>query len=329
MTLLKVKDLTVHVKAGASIAPIIDGLSFQIDAGQCLGIVGESGSGKSSVALAVMGLLNRQALRVGGTVALDGTNLATLGAAQMRARQGNDIAMIFQDPASSLNPVQRIGMQIVEGLRAHRRISHADAVGLAIDALGRVGMPDPVGMMRRYPHQLSGGQRQRVMIAMAVILKPRLLVADEPTTALDLTIQAQILALLKDLVRDTGMALMLITHDLGVVAEMADQVIVLYAGGAVEAGPTAQVLNHPRHPYTVGLMAAHPSLEIKQERLTPISGTPPRLSQRPVGCAFHPRCDLAIEACRTSAPPIVGLQGGQSAACFRLDATRLSDLVPA
>lgn len=321
MTLLDVKNLTVHVKAGASIAPIIDGLSFRLDAGQCLGIVEESGSGKSSVALAVMGLLNTQALRVGGKIALDGVDLTLLRAAQMRARQGSDIAMIFQDPASSLNPVQRVGAQIIESLRAHRRVSRADAARQAIAALGRVGIPDPAGMMQRYPHQLSGGQRQRVMIAMAVILKPRLLVADEPTTALDLTIQAQILALLKDLVRDTGMALMLITHDLGVVAEMADNVIVLYAVTAVEAGPTAQVLNHPRHPYTLGLMAAHRSLEVKQDRLMPIPGTPPRLSQRPVGCAFHPRCSLAGDACTLSVPPTAMVQGAQSAACFRLAAT--------
>ena len=320
MTLLDVTGLTVDVRASGRVAPIIDGLSFQLDAGQCLGIVGESGSGKSSVALAVMGLLNAQALQVGGRVLLDGTDLINLPPAQMRSRQGHDIAMIFQDPASSLNPVQRIGAQIIESLRAHRRIGRAQAARLAIDVLGRVGMPDPAGMMARYPHQLSGGQRQRVMIAMAIILKPRLLVADEPTTALDLTIQAQILALLKDLVRDTGMALLLITHDLGVVAEMADQVIVLYAGRAVETGPAAQVLNQPRHPYTVGLMAAHPSLDTRADRLTPIPGTPPRLWQRPLGCAFHPRCGLADPACIAAVPAPVAVSATHAAACFRLNA---------
>jgi oligopeptide/dipeptide ABC transporter ATP-binding protein len=321
MTLLDVTGLTVNVRAGGRVAPIVDGLSFQLGAGQCLGIVGESGSGKSSVALAVMGLLNPRALNVRGRVALDGSDLVTLSPAQMRARQGHDIAMIFQDPASSLNPVQRIGAQIIESLRAHRRVGRAQATRAAIDALARVGMPDPAGMMARYPHQLSGGQRQRVMIAMAVILKPRLLVADEPTTALDLTIQAQILALLKDLVRETGMALLLITHDLGVVAEMADQVIVLYAGRAVETGPAAQVLNQPRHPYTIGLMAAHPSLETRQDRLTPIPGTPPRLWQRPVGCAFHPRCSLADGACIAAVPPTVALSATHAAACYRLNAS--------
>lgn len=320
MTLLAVKDLTVSVKAGASTAPIVDGLSFQIAAGRCLGIVGESGSGKSSVALAVMGLLNGEALQVGGRVELDGTDLVSLSPAQLRVRQGRDIAMIFQDPGSSLNPVQRVGTQIVESLRAHQKISGSEATRRAIEALARVGMPDPKGMLRRYPHQLSGGQRQRVMIAMAVILKPRLLVADEPTTALDLTIQAQILVLLKDLVRETGMALLLISHDLGVVAEMADDLIVLYAGRAVETGPVAQVLDAPRHPYTIGLMAARPDMDQPQVRLVPIPGTPPRLWQRPSGCAFHPRCSRATDLCTASPPPDMAVGPGQLAACFHTDA---------
>ncbi len=322
MTLLAVKDLTVSVKAGATTAPIVDGLSFQIGAGRCLGIVGESGSGKSSVALAVMGLLNAEALQVGGRVELDGVDLVSLSPAQLRARQGRDIAMIFQDPGSSLNPVQRIGAQIIESLRAHQKIGLPEATRRAIESLARVGMPDPKGMMQRYPHQVSGGQRQRVMIAMAVILKPRLLVADEPTTALDLTIQAQILVLLKDLVAETGMALLLISHDLGVVAEMADDLIVLYAGRAVETGPVALVLEAPRHPYTIGLMAARPDMDQPQAQLVPIPGTPPRLWQRPSGCAFHPRCALATEACRTSAPPDVVVGPDQTATCFRTDATQ-------
>ena len=328
MTLLAVKDLTVSVKTRAGTAPIVDGLSFQIDAGRCLGIVGESGSGKSSVALAVMGLLNAGALQVGGRVELDGTDLVALSPAQLRARQGCDIAMIFQDPGSSLNPVQRIGAQIIESLRAHQRISLPEATRRAIEALARVGMPDPKGMMQRYPHQLSGGQRQRVMIAMAVILKPRLLVADEPTTALDLTIQAQILLLLKELVAETGMALLLISHDLGVVAEMADDLIVLYAGRAVETGPVRQVLDAPRHPYTIGLMAARPDMDHPQARLVPIPGTPPRLWQRPTGCAFHPRCARATEACRTSVPPDIVVGPDQIATCFRTDATQAQQ-VPA
>ena len=329
MTLLAVKDLTVSLRSGQQSAPIVDGLSLQIEAGQCLGIVGESGSGKSTVALAVMGLLDKNALQVGGQVALDGTDLVGLSAAALRVRQGRDIAMIFQDPASSLNPVQTIGAQIVESLRAHRRMSRTEARTRAIDALTRVGMPDPTGMMRRYPHQLSGGQRQRVMIAMAIVLKPRLLVADEPTTALDLTIQAQILVLLKGLVRETNMALLLITHDLGVVAQMADQVIVLYAGRAVETGPVGQVLDHPRHPYTIGLMAAHPTPENRGQRLTPIPGAPPRLGARPKGCAFHPRCPLAEDACLAATPISVDLPGGQKAACLHLDATLGSAHEPA
>lgn len=326
MTLLAVKNLSVSVKAGANTAPIVDGLSFQISAGRCLGIVGESGSGKSSVALAVMGLVNGDALQVGGKVELDGIDLVTLAPAQLRARQGNDIAMIFQDPASSLNPVQRIGAQIIESLRAHQRISALEATRRAIEALARVGMPDPKAMMQRYPHQLSGGQRQRVMIAMAVILKPRLLVADEPTTALDVTIQAQILVLLKELVRETGMALLLISHDLGVVADMADDVIVLYAGRAVETGPVAQVLDAPRHPYTIGLMAARPDIDHPQSRLVPIPGTPPRLWLRPSGCAFHPRCAMAIDTCSASVPPAVAINRRQMVSCLRTDATQKSQV---
>ena len=320
MTILDVQSLSVRLKGAPADARIVDDLSFTINAGQCLGIVGESGSGKSTVALAVMGLLDRAALCPSGQVRLDGHDLLALTPGQLRARQGRDIAMIFQDPASSLNPVQRIGAQIVESLCAHQSLSRAEAAGRAIAALTRVGLPDPAGMMRRYPHQLSGGQRQRVMIAMAVILKPRLLVADEPTTALDLTIQAQILTLLKDLVHETGMALLIISHDLGVVAEMADEVIVLYAGRAVERGQTATLLDAPRHPYTQGLIAAHPRPETRGQRLTPIPGAPPNLMGRLVGCAFRPRCGRATMACE-SQPAMVALAPGHQAACLYLDQT--------
>ena len=321
MPVLEVQDLTVGLTGKVNAGPIVEGLNFAIDAGKCLGVVGESGSGKSTVALAVMGLLEAATLTAQGKVRLQGDDLLALRPADLRARQGRDIAMIFQDPSSSLNPVQRIGDQIVESLRAHQALSRTKAEAQAIAALTRVGMPDPAGMMRRYPHQLSGGQRQRVMIAMAVILKPRLLVADEPTTALDLTIQAQILVLLKGLVAETGMALLIISHDLGVVAELADEVIVLYAGRAVERGPTARVLDHPRHPYTIGLIAAHPRTETRGQRLTPISGAPPALMRRPKGCAFHPRCALATADCATLHPATITLTDGQAAACLHLDLT--------
>ena len=320
MTILDVQSLSVRLKGAPAHASIVDDLSFTINAGQCLGIVGESGSGKSTVALAVMGLLDRASLSPTGQVRLDGHDLLALTPGQLRSRQGRDIAMIFQDPSSSLNPVERIGAQIVESLCAHQRLSRQEAAARAIAALARVGLPDPAAMMRRYPHQLSGGQRQRVMIAMAVILKPRLLVADEPTTALDLTIQAQILALLKDLVHETGMALLIISHDLGVVAETADEVIVLYAGRAVERGRTATLLDVPRHPYTRGLIAAHPRPETHGQRLTPIPGAPPHLLGRPAGCAFRPRCGLATDACETQ-PAMVALAPGDQAACLHLDQT--------
>lgn len=317
MSLLDVRDLTVSLRTGAGSAMIVDALSLTLEAGQCLGIVGESGSGKSTAALAIMGLLSDRLIDVDGTVKLDGEDLLGMSPRRLRTHQGNDIAMIFQDPASSLNPVQRIGDQILECLLTHRRMSRKQAAELAAEALKQVGMPDPAGMMQRYPHQLSGGQRQRVMIAMAIILKPKLLIADEPTTALDLTIQAQILKLLKDLARDLNMALLLITHDLGVVSEMADTVIVLYAGRAVERGNTGDVLADPRHPYTAGLLRAHPSIDERCDRLLPIPGMPPKLWQRPSGCAFRPRCAMAQDICAVAQPePAFVDASDREVACF-------------
>ncbi|WP_264210176.1 ABC transporter ATP-binding protein [Leisingera thetidis] len=307
MALLDVTDLTVSLKAGARTAAIVERLSLRLDRGRCLGIVGESGSGKSTAAMAVMGLLANGPLRVSGQILFEGHDLAHLSAAAFRKLQGTGIAMIFQDPMSSLNPVMRIGDQIVECLQAHRRLTRAEARCRAVEALARVGMPDPDGMMARYPHQLSGGQRQRVMIAMAIVFEPKLLIADEPTTALDLTIQAQILQLLKTLARDLNMALVLITHDLGVVAGMADEVIVLYSGRDVERGPTGTVLENPQHPYTQGLLAAHPSLDGACGRLPSIPGTPPPVWQRPSGCAFRDRCPAATKDCALAQPQPVAL----------------------
>lgn len=316
MSLLDVKDLVVSLRERDRSAAIVDKLSLTLSEGECLSIVGESGSGKSTVALALMGLLSGGQLSVSGRVNCNGQNLIGQSSPQLRAIQGKQIAMIFQDPLSSLNPVHRIGDQIIESLKAHSRISRNEAATRAIDALARVGMPDPAGMMRRFPHQLSGGQRQRVMIAMAIVLKPKLLIADEPTTALDLTIQAQILQLLKTLARDLNMALLLITHDLGVVAEMADRVIVLYSGREVESGPTGAVLNAPRHPYTQGLLTAHPSLDARAERLVPIPGAPPSPWLRPQGCVFQPRCPRAMAACKDGRPDLTLSAGGHSVACF-------------
>ncbi|WP_291731804.1 ABC transporter ATP-binding protein [Leisingera sp. F5] len=305
MALLDVTDLTVSLTAGSSTATIIEQLSLRLERGKCLGIVGESGSGKSTAAMAIMGLLTDGPLRVSGQILFDGADLAQMRPAEFRKLQGTGIAMIFQDPMSSLNPVMRIGDQIVECLQAHRRLTNTNARGKAVEALARVGMPDPEGMMHRYPHQLSGGQRQRVMIAMAIVFEPKLLIADEPTTALDLTIQAQILQLLKKLSRDLNMALVLITHDLGVVAGMSDEVIVLYSGRDVEHGPTQEVLENPQHPYTRGLLGAHPSMDGDCGRLAPIAGSPPAIWQRPSGCVFHDRCPAAIDSCASVKPQLV------------------------
>ncbi|SLN69729.1 Oligopeptide transport ATP-binding protein OppD [Roseovarius albus] len=304
MDLLNVSNLTVSVVRQAHSAAIVDSLSFDLQQGQCLGIVGESGSGKSTAAMAIMGLLDSKSLNVSGKVIFDGTDLARLSPKEFRQLQGTEIAMIFQDPMSSLNPVLRIGDQIIECVQAHRRRNKKEAREKAVDVLTQVGMPDPEGMLERYPHQLSGGQRQRVMIAMAIVFEPRLLIADEPTTALDLTIQAQILELLKTLSRDLNMALILITHDLGVVSQMCDEVIVLYSGRDVERGPAEEVLEHPSHPYTVGLLGAHPSLDADDSRLTPIPGAPPSIWHRPSGCAFRDRCKHAKPQCAERIPSL-------------------------
>ncbi|WP_299866660.1 ABC transporter ATP-binding protein [uncultured Hoeflea sp.] len=317
MALLKVRNLTVAVGKRTHLADIVDALSFDLNRGQCLGIVGESGSGKSTAAMAIMGLLDGKSLEMSGSVVFDGTELTDLTPREFRRLQGSDIAMIFQDPMSSLNPVLRIGDQITECVLAHHRSSKKDAWDKSVDVLKQVGMPDPVGMMQRYPHQLSGGQRQRVMIAMAIIFKPRLLIADEPTTALDLTIQAQILELLKALSRDLDMGLILITHDLGVVSQMCDEVIVLYSGRDVERGPTQEVLEHPKHPYTIGLLGAHPSLDAEDAMLTPISGAPPSIWRRPSGCAFRDRCPQAEAMCADQVPELATVgHASHQAACL-------------
>lgn len=318
MLLLDVKNLSVHLKASSRSAPIVDGLSFQLEKGRCLGVVGESGSGKSTAALAIIGLLSDGVLNATGEAWFEDQELLGLSERAFRKLQGKDIAMVFQDPMSSLNPVQRIGDQIIECLLAHQNHTKAEAEALAIDALKRVGMPAPHTMMLRYPHQLSGGQRQRVMIAMAVVLKPKLLIADEPTTALDLTIQAQVLQLLKQLSVELDLALIFITHDLGVVAEVSDEVIVLYSGRSVEHGATGDVLEAPCHPYTQGLLAAHPSLEDDIDSFVPIPGQPPGPWQRPSGCAFRDRCTLALDICAQETPePVQVGPGNHRASCFR------------
>ena len=324
MTLLDVQDLSVSVGGSKAAAAIVENLSLSLDKGQSLGIVGESGSGKSTAALSIMGLMrDSKQIRTTGDVLFQGRNLLDMASSELRTVQGSAIAMIFQDPASSLNPVIPVGDQIAECIRTHSRLPGNEVKEQVIDALRRVGMPDPAATMRRYPHQLSGGQRQRILIAMAIALRPQLIIADEPTTALDLTIQAQILRLLKQLTAEMGTSLLLITHDFGVVSEMTEKLIVLYAGRVVEAGETRQVLRQPAHPYTRALLKAHPSLDDKVAELEPIPGAPPSIRQRPSGCAFRLRCALASDICASAQPALTALDGGShGAACHKLDAGR-------
>jgi peptide/nickel transport system ATP-binding protein len=291
--LLRVEGLRVEFPTADGVVVAVDGVDFAVAPGGTLGIVGESGSGKSVAALTALGLTRRQGARVFGRMLFDGQDLLALGEAQMRARRGRDLAMIFQDPLSALHPFHRVGWQLVEALRAHRDIAKVAARARAVELLELVGIPQPARRVDAYPHELSGGMRQRVMIAMALANEPRLLIADEPTTALDVTVQAQILALLGELQRTLGMALVIITHDLGVVAEIADEVAVMYAGQIVERGSARQIFDAPSHPYTWGLLRSRPTLRGPIAELVPIPGRPPSLIAPPSGCRFHPRCAYA------------------------------------
>jgi len=304
LTLLHIDNLTVCLDGVRAHRPILDAFSIRVAPGEVLGLVGESGCGKSTAALATMGLMSPSMKVKGGAIRFEGTDLLQMTNRSLRALQGAAISMIFQDPLNSLNPVHSVGDQVIEAVRAHRQLSRKQALEHARDLLDRVGMPDPQTMIRRYPHQLSGGQRQRVGIAMAIACNPRLIIADEPTTALDLTIQAQILRLLVDMIRETGTSLLLITHDLGVVSEMADRVAVMYAGRIVETGPTETVIAAPSHPYTSGLIAALPSLEAPRVSLAAIPGAPPDLSEASTGCLFAPRCRRTTSRCRTTRPEL-------------------------
>jgi peptide/nickel transport system ATP-binding protein len=306
VALLEVSDLSVvFARKGERPVTAVDGVSFSIDAGEVVGLVGESGCGKSVTSLAIMGLLPRRGVRIGGKGEFDGMNLLELSQDTMRDIRGRDVAMIFQDPLSSLNPVVPIGVQVTEVLERHRGMKGEAARREAVSLLDRVGIPDPRRRLKEYPHQLSGGMRQRALIAMAVACAPRLLIADEPTTALDVTIQAQILELLKDLVRDSGTALLMITHDLGVVAGMCETINVLYAGRVVETAPRRVLFYQHRHPYTVGLLGSIPRLDSPRgEKLTPITGSMRDVLPWPEGCAFTPRCFNRVDACVGSPPAL-------------------------
>lgn len=309
---LSVSDLTISF-GGAS---VVEGVSFDVMAGETLGIVGESGSGKSMTALAIMRLLPPPGRVAGGAISFMGRNLLALPERDMRAVRGRDMAMVFQEPMTSLNPVFTIGEQIAETLRRHRGLSRRAAQGEAVRLLKRVEIASAERRVGDYPHQLSGGMRQRVMLAIALACGPKLLVADEPTTALDATIQAQLLDLLRQLQREFGMAVLFITHDLGVIAEFASRAVVLYAGRVAEIGPVEPLFRRPRHPYTEGLLASIPRLAGPLRRLNAIPGGVPRPSEMPAGCRFAPRCGYRIPVCEEQ-PPLLAVEPGHLSACFR------------
>jgi peptide/nickel transport system ATP-binding protein len=317
VALLEVRDLTVvFQRKGEKPFTAVDEVSFNVEPGQTVGLVGESGCGKSVTSLAIMGLLPSRGARVSGSVQFEGTELLELSDRQMRDRRGRDLGMVFQDPLSSLNPVVAIGLQVSEVLERHRGMSRKRAMREAEELLRRVGIPDPRRRLDEYPHQLSGGMRQRALIAIALACAPRLLIADEPTTALDVTIQAQILALLAELVRDTGTALIMITHDLGVVAGLCDEVNVLYSGRIVERGERHALFGEPRHPYTFGLLSSIPRLDAPRgQRLEPIRGSVTDNIPWAVGCAFAPRCPNRIDVCTQVTPELGEDEHGRLLRC--------------
>jgi oligopeptide/dipeptide ABC transporter ATP-binding protein len=314
-TLLDVQDLTVSFSTADGVVQAVRGVSFDVASGKTLGIVGESGSGKSVATQTIVGLT--QGARVSGQARFQGRDLLTMRGEELRQVRGAEIALIFQDPLSSLHPQYRVGWQIVESIRAHQKVSKDVARQRTIDLLRRVGIPQPETRLDDYPHQFSGGMRQRAMIAMALVLGPKLVIADEPTTALDVTVQAQIIELMKALQADFGTTIILITHDLGVLAEIADDVVVMYAGRVMERGPRRAVYRSPHHPYTAGLIEALPSRDRGRERLRPIPGQPPSLIGPPAGCPFHPRCRYVFDRCRTERPPLAAVgPDSHASACW-------------
>ncbi|HWS76514.1 MAG TPA: ABC transporter ATP-binding protein [Quisquiliibacterium sp.] len=322
MPLLEVENLTVRLKTSRGPADAVRGVSFSVDRGEALGLVGESGCGKSITALAILGLLPESA-QVTGSVRFAGRELVGLDEAALCELRGDRIGMVFQEPMTALNPLHTIGRQVAEPLRLHRRMGAAQARREAIGLLERVGIPDAARRADAYPHQLSGGQRQRVTIAMALACGPDILIADEPTTALDVTVQGQILDLIADLVDERGMALILVSHDLGVIAENVDRMMVMYGGTVVESGPTAGVFSRMAHPYTRGLFGARPRLGVARgTRLATIAGTVPELADLPAGCPFADRCALVIDECRRALPPPVQVGGPEHrASCLRTEAS--------
>ncbi len=324
--ILEVRNLQTSFTTERGVLKAVDDVSFDLYAGKTLGVVGESGCGKSVTSLSIMRLIpNPPGKITGGQILYKGRDLLQLGAEEMRKIRGNEISMIFQEPMTSLNPVFTIGNQLMEAILLHQDLSKSEALNKAVEMLRLVGIPAPEKRVRDYPHQLSGGMRQRVMIAMALSCNPKILIADEPTTALDVTIQAQILDLLRDLQQKTGLGLLLITHDLGVVAEMAHDVVVMYAGRVVERAPVNEIFKSPKHPYTRGLLNSIPVLsrdptgKVKKSRLEPIPGIVPSLFDLPVGCRFQERCSLVADDCRTSEPLLRELSGIRSVRCVKAE----------
>ncbi|MGH7674331.1 MAG: ABC transporter ATP-binding protein [Gemmatimonadales bacterium] len=317
--LLRVRDLRTYFVTDRGVtARAVDGVSFDVGTGETLGLVGESGSGKTVTSLSILRLIPEPPgyIRPGSLIEFDGRNLLTLAPRELRAVRGREIAMIFQEPAASLNPVLRVGDQVAEPAMVHLGLSRAAARARAIEMLQLVGIPDPAARAADYPHQMSGGMQQRAMIAMALICRPRVLIADEPTTALDVTIQAQILELLDRLQRQLGMGVLLITHDLGLIAEHADRVAVMYAGQLVETASTAALFERPSHPYTEGLLASIPRLDRPRARLQSVAGQVPAAAAWPAGCRFHPRCPYAWDRCAREEPPLLDVAPGHAARCW-------------
>ena len=320
-TLLEVRNLKTHFFTVEGVVKAVDGVSYDLSEGETLGLVGESGCGKSVSALSVMRLIpDPPGKIVSGEILLDGEDILQIGMEDMREVRGAKIAMVFQEPMTSLNPVLTVERQLTETLELHMGMSKRESRRESVNLLARVGIPDPESRIKQYPHQFSGGMRQRVMIAMALSCNPRLIIADEPTTALDVTIQAQILDLMKSLTTEFGVALIIITHNLGVVARYADRVNIMYAGKVIERGEAREIYANPRHPYTVGLLRSVPRLDLpRKAKLDPIEGQPPDLINLPVGCSFRERCPWAIDICATDTPELTDTGGGHLSACFRYE----------
>ncbi|TLS38704.1 ABC transporter ATP-binding protein [Pseudalkalibacillus caeni] len=317
-SLLQIDDLKVQFKTGEGVVPSVNGVTFSVNEGETVAVVGESGCGKSITSLSILGLVPSPGEISGGTIKFGGKDLLKIKKRELRKLRGNDISMIFQEPMTSLNPVFSIGNQIGEVLRLHQKLDKKQALNKAVEMLDLVGIPDAEKVVSRFPHQLSGGMRQRVMIAMALACNPKLLIADEPTTALDVTIQAQILELIKKLKTDFNTGVIMITHDLGVVAEVADRVVVMYAGEVVEEAPVNELFANPKHPYTKGLLSSIPNVDQVVEELGTIEGSVPNPLNLPKGCKFNPRCPLATERCRKESPVLEEVGPAHQKRCFNV-----------